>query len=83
MKKYIYIYIGAEWCPKCKVYKPKFEEYCKKNELSYKVVDADDESEKNFIETNGVRNVPIIVRIDPSKPDEKGELITVDDFLKD
>lgn len=83
MKDYIYVYVGAEWCPKCKIYKPKFEEYCKKNELSYKVVDADDESEKNFIETNGVRNVPIIVRIDFSKPDEKGELITVDDFLKD
>lgn len=83
MLKYIYIYIGAEWCPKCKVYKPKFEEHCKKNELAYKIIDADDESNKNFIEANGVRNVPIIVRVDPSKPNEKGELILVEDFLKD
>lgn len=83
MKKYIYIYIGAEWCPKCKIYKPKFEEYCKKNELSYKVVDADDESYADVMAINGVRNVPIIIKMDPLHQHEKGELITVEDFIKD
>lgn len=80
MKKYIYIYIGAEWCPKCKVYKPKFEEYCKKNELTYKIVVADDE--EDFVTKHNIRNIPVVVT---TTPDDENvvEVRNIEDFLKE
>ena len=80
MKKYIYIYIGAEWCPKCKVYKPKFEEYCKKKELTYKIVDADDE--EDFVTKHNIRNIPVVVT---TTPDDESvvEVRNIEDFLKE
>lgn len=30
-----YIYIGAEWCDPCKVFKPKFKAICKEKGLNY------------------------------------------------
>lgn len=80
MKKYIYVYVGAEWCPKCKVYKPKFEEYCKKNELSYKIIDADEEEQ--FVTENNIKNIPIVLRYDPCDSSCPKEFINIEDFLK-
>jgi thiol-disulfide isomerase/thioredoxin len=52
-------YIGAEWCPKCKVYKPKFEDYCKKEGIEYTIADADKDSE--LVDKYGIRNIPVVV----------------------
>lgn len=83
MNKKVYVYVGAEWCPKCKVYKPKFEEYCKKNELSYKIVDADNDDDAKFFQLHGVRNIPVVVEIDPLHSDLKGKIIEVTEFIKE
>ena len=57
MKKYIYI--GAEWCGPCRVFKPKFESFCKSKNLEYEIFDADEDESK--IEKYNIKNVPTII----------------------
>lgn len=68
MKKYIYI--GAEWCGQCKFLKPKFEDFCKKNNLNYKILDAD--KDEAIVEKYEIRNIPFIVVEENEKVIEKG-----------
>lgn len=54
-----YIYIGAEWCNPCKVFKPQFEKICKEKGLNYEILDAEKDEEK--VSKYSIRNVPFIV----------------------
>lgn len=54
-----YIYIGAEWCGPCKLFKPKFESICKEKKLDYEILDVEENSDK--ISKYNIRNVPVIV----------------------
>ena len=57
MKKVIYI--GASWCPQCKVLRPQVEAYCKGKEVPFIYVDADEQ--ENIVQMYGVRNLPTII----------------------
>lgn len=74
--KKVYVYVGAEWCPKCKVFKPKFEKLCNEKGLEYGIKDADKDSGE--IDKWGIRNIPVVVEVD-----EDGSYLKhqVQDFL--
>lgn len=55
------IYFGATWCGQCKVFKPKFEEACKRLGLDYEIVDVDEKEE--LAAQYSVRNIPFVVAI--------------------
>lgn len=54
-----YIYIGAEWCGPCKVFKPKFEAICKEKGLNYEILDVEKDEER--VNKYNVRSVPTII----------------------
>ena len=82
MENKIYVYVGASWCPKCNVYEPKFVEYCKQNNIEFKVIDADKDESSDFIAKQGIRNIPIVVELDKDHQDEKGKILDVVSFIQ-
>lgn len=53
------LYFGTEHCPQCKVFKPRFEEECKKLNFDYEFIDAE-KDEKSAV-SYGVRSIPYII----------------------
>lgn len=53
------MYIGASWCPVCKVLKPKVEAWCREVGLKMEYVDAEVDDER-MAELN-VRNLPALL----------------------
>ena len=64
------IYFGATWCGQCKVFKPKFEEECKRLGLDYEIVDVEDKEE--LATQYSVRNIPFVVAIKNEQMQVKG-----------
>lgn len=52
-------YIGAEWCPQCKVLRPKVYAWCKLEGLEMEYVDAEADVER-MADLN-VRNLPTLI----------------------
>lgn len=55
------IYFGAAWCGPCKVFRPKFEDECKRLGLDYEIVDVDKNEE--VASKYHVRNIPFVIAI--------------------
>lgn len=64
------IYFGATWCGQCKVFKPKFEEECKRLGLDYEIVDVEEKEE--LAAQYSVRNIPFVVAIKNEQMQVKG-----------
>ena len=64
------IYFGATCCGQCKVFKPKFEEECKRLRLDYEIVDVEEKEE--LAAQYSVRNIPFIVAIKNEQIQVKG-----------
>ena len=64
------IYFGATWCGQCKVFKPKFEEECKRLGIDYKIVDVEENEE--LAAQYSVRNIPFVVAIKNEQIQVKG-----------
>lgn len=64
------IYFGATWCGQCKVFKPKFEEECKRLGIDYEIVDVDEKEE--LAAQYSVRNIPFVVAIKNEQMQVKG-----------
>ena len=64
------IYFGATWCGQCKVFKPKFEEECKRLGLDYEIVDIEEKEE--LAAQYSVRNIPFVVAIKNEQMQVKG-----------
>ena len=58
MKKEIK-YVGASFCCQCKTFRPKVEAFCKKKDIKFTYVDAEEESE--FVAGLGIRNIPTVL----------------------
>ena len=65
------IYFGATWCGQCKVFKPKFEEECKRLGLDYEIIDVEEEEEELAAQYS-VRNIPFVVAIKNEQMQVKG-----------
>lgn len=74
-----FIYVGAGWCPKCKVYQPKFIDYCTKNNLSYKIIDADEDESAEMITKYNIKNIPVVVTLTEGSDDYK--ISNIEDFI--
>lgn len=64
------IYFGATWCSQCKVFKPKFEEECKRLGLDYEIIDVEEKEE--LAAQYSVRNIPFVVAIKNEQMQVKG-----------
>ena len=64
------IYFGATWCGQCKVFKPRFEEECKRLGLDYEIVDVEEKEE--LAAQYSVRNIPFVVAIKNEQMQVKG-----------
>ena len=58
MKKEIK-YVGASFCCQCKTFRPKVEAFCKKKDIKFTYVDAEEEAE--FVAGLGIRNIPTVL----------------------
>lgn len=57
------LYFGAEFCPTCKVMKPKFIAECQRLGFTdYEFVDGEENEE--LVEKYGIRNLPTLVFLD-------------------
>ena len=53
------LYVGASFCPQCKVLRPKVEAYCANNDIEFVYVDAEDD--ERIVAKYGIRNLPTII----------------------
>lgn len=53
------MYIGASWCPQCKILRPKVEEWCSEVGLKMEYVDAEADDER-MVALN-IRNLPALI----------------------
>lgn len=74
------IYFGATWCGQCKVFKPKFEEECKRLGLDYEIIDVEEKDE--LAAQYSVRNIPFVVAIKNEQMQIKGMAADVIPLLK-
>ena len=74
------IYFGATWCGQCKVFKPKFEEECKRLGLDYEIVDVEEKEE--LAAQYSVRNIPFVVAIKNEQIQVKGMAADVSPLLE-
>lgn len=74
------IYFGATWCGQCKVFKPKFEEECKRLGLDYEIIDVEEKGE--LAAQYSVRNIPFVVAIKNEQMQVKGMAADVIPLLK-
>lgn len=64
------IYFGTTLCGQCKVFKPKFEEECKRLGIDYEIVDVEENEE--LAAQYSVRNIPFVVVIKNEQTRVKG-----------
>lgn len=74
------IYFGATWCGQCKVFKPRFEEECKRLGLDYEIIDV--EEKEGLAAQYFVRNIPFVVAIKNEHMQIKGMAADVIPLLK-
>lgn len=72
-------YVGASFCCQCKTFRPKVEEFCKKNNVEFVYVDAEEDAE--FVANNGVRNIPMVFLYDNDELVLKGTISSWEEIV--